>query len=328
MSEKSSSQILFSSTLATALIAALTNPLDVLKVRIQNKSQGCNIYNQSKCVNHCHPHPAPNPLKKASLYRLVMTPNLVDHYKVLCDCLPFRSNTKALVYLIRKEGFVTLTNGLRQGVMGSITATVTYFYCYESVKKNVKKITSHQIGVPLLSALAARTITTCVAFPFEYMKTLQQSSVGVSVKKGFKSATKINSGFGSLLQRDLVFSGLYWVLVENIRSRVKTYLQSHEESFLDKTNLLVSNIIAGGVSGAIASTVTLPLDVVKTRKQLYPKEYAKRHTFGVLRDIYYKEGYEALFAGMRQRVAKVTMSCAGILTLYELFSDLMKDSPK
>jgi len=37
MSEKSSAQILLSSTLATALVAALTNPLDVLKVRIQNE---------------------------------------------------------------------------------------------------------------------------------------------------------------------------------------------------------------------------------------------------------------------------------------------------
>ena len=39
MSEKSSTQILFSSTLATAVVAAVTNPLDVLKVRVQNKGK-------------------------------------------------------------------------------------------------------------------------------------------------------------------------------------------------------------------------------------------------------------------------------------------------
>jgi len=154
-----------------------------------------------------------------------MTPNPVDHYKVLCDCLPFRSNTKALVYLIKKEGFLTLTNGLRQGVMGSVLTTVTYFYFYETLKKNIKKISSHHIGVPLLSALSARAITTCFVFPFEYWKTLQQSVVGVNVKEGFKLGMKINSGFGSLLQRDLIFSGIYWVLVENIRKKAKTWLQ-------------------------------------------------------------------------------------------------------
>ena len=49
--------------------------------------------------------------------------------------------------------------------------------------------------------------------------------------------------------------------------------------------------------GAIAAFVTLPLDVVKTRKQLYPKDYEKRYTFSILRDIYYKEGNQALLAG-------------------------------
>ena len=168
-----------------------------------------------------------------------MTPNLVDHYKVLCDCLPFRSNTKALVYLIKKEGFLTLTNGLRQGIMGSIMATVTYFYCYESVKRNVKKITSHNVGVPLLSAITARAITTCVAFPFEYLKTLQQSVVGVNASEGFKMGMKMNSGFGSLLQRDLVFSGLYWVLVENIRRKVKTYFQSNVRALYWKKRIIL-----------------------------------------------------------------------------------------
>jgi len=100
-------------------------------------------------------------------------------------------------------------------------------------------------------------------------------------------------------------------------------------------------VIAGSLAGAICASVTLPLDVVKTRRQLNPREYKKKSTFRVLNDIYYHEGKDALTAGnlievfkgrliftkgMRQRVTKVTMSCAGILTLYELFSDMLKES--
>jgi len=160
-----------------------------------------------------------------------MTPNLQEHYQVLCDCLPFRSNAKALVYLTRKEGARVLTNGLAQGMMGSVLSTVTYFYCYESARKYWKQITSHNVGLPLLTALTARTITTCIAFPFEYWKTLQQSSVGVTEKSGIKLGTKINAGFGTLLGRDLLFSGLYWVLVENIRRHVKSWSQQNVRIF-------------------------------------------------------------------------------------------------
>jgi len=202
---------------------------------------------------------------------------------------------------------------------------VTYFTCYEAVRKRVTQITSHPVGIPLMSALAARTITTCVAFPFEYWRTLNQSAIGTSGKTRFRLSMKMNSGFFSLLQRDLIFSGLYWILVENIRREVKNWNQQNDEGYLDKKILLLSNIIAGSVSGAISATVTLPLDVVKTRRQLYPKEYKNRTTSGILRDIYYKEGPGALVAGMRQRVTKVTMACAGILTLYEYFSDALKD---
>jgi solute carrier family 25 protein 39/40 len=176
-----------------------------------------------------------------------------------------------------------------------------------------------------MSALAARTITTCVAFPFEYWRTLQQSTVGGSAKAGFRLGMKINSGFFSLLQRDLLFSGLYWILVENIRREVKSWNQVNEEGYLDKRTLLLSNIVAGGTSGAICAIVTLPLDVVKTRRQLHPKEYKNKSTWNILKGIYYKEGPQSLLAGMRQRVTKVTMSCAGVLTLYEFFSDALKD---
>jgi len=326
MTEKKPVHILISSTLATVVVTALTNPLDVLKVRIQNNDKNCSTINHHHCVTKSHSHSAPNSLRQASLYRLVMTPNLQEHYQVLCDCLPFRSNAKALVYLTKKEGYSVLTNGLAHGLMGSVLSTVTYFYCYEAARKYWKQTTSHNIGLPLLTALTARTITTCIAFPFEYWKTLQQSSVGLSQKSGVKLGTKINAGFGTLLGRDLLFSGLYWVLVENIRRQVKVWSQQNEEGYQDKGSLLLSNVIAGSLAGAISASVTLPLDVVKTRRQLNPRDYKKKSTIRVLKDIYYNEGKDALTAGMRQRVTKVTMSCAGILTLYELFSDMLREN--
>ena len=49
--------------------------------------------------------------------------------------------------------------------------------------------------------------------------------------------------------------------------------------------------------GGIASVVTLPLDVVKTRRQVSPASYKSKSSSQILREIYQSEGAQALFSG-------------------------------
>ena len=171
------------------------------------------------------------------MVRILLGRNFLQKYSIDCDCLPFKSNIKALVYLVRKEGFLTLANGLPQSLIQSLMNTVTYFYFYESLKKEIKHhVTRHHILLPLLSALTASALSTCFVFPFEYWKTLQQNVVGVNSQPGIKLGTRIGDGFGSLLQRNLAFSGLYWVLVENIRRKVKSFFQQAVLKFFYKVS--------------------------------------------------------------------------------------------
>jgi len=324
MSEKKPTHILVSSTIASIITTIITNPLDVLKVRMQNTAKGCDTIN-TKCVGYPQVDTSPKPINEVSLKRLITKRNFMKKYSIPCDCIPFKSNIKALIYLVRKEGFFTLANGLPQSLLLSLTNTVTYFYFYESIKKYIKvNVTNHQILLPLTSALTAGALSTCFVFPFEYWKTLQQNVVGVNNQSGIELGTRVSDGFGSLLQRNLAFSGLYWVLVENIRRKVKSLIQADEEGYLDRKNLLISNTIAALFASAITSAVTTPLDTVKTRKQLFPEEYRNKMTFGIMREIYQQEGMSALLAGMRQRIAKVTVACVSVLTFYELFSDVLK----
>ena len=55
--------------------------------------------------------------------------------------------------------------------------------------------------------------------------------------------------------RDVPFSALYWPLYEQTKS-----LFANDNFFAD--------FVSGAVAGSVASTVTLPFDVIKTTKQL------------------------------------------------------------
>lgn len=69
------------------------------------------------------------------------------------------------------------------------------------------------------------------------------------------------SGYFVTLYRDILFSAIYWTIVENIRSRMK------KNQFL-YDNVLITNIICGSIAGAATSYLTAPLDVIKTRIQV------------------------------------------------------------
>jgi solute carrier family 25 protein 39/40 len=254
--------------------------------------------------------------------------NFEANYGVKCDCLPFGTNTKALIYLARKEGPLTLANGMLHGVATSTISAVTFFSFYEAARKEVAKHTSNPVMIPFWSAFFARTVTTTLIFPFEYWKTVIQSTKRANKSSIFKIGRSFNAGFASLLTRDIVFACVNWILLENCRDKIKVFLNSDqvegERGYQNKSVLLLSNFIAGGFAGAIGALVSIPFDVVKTRKQLHHKEYKNRSILSILQEVYEHEGKRGLFLGARQRVWKVTLQTAGIITLYELFMDMMR----
>jgi len=203
---------------------------------------------------------------------------------------------------VRKEGVLTLANGLRQGVFASTISAVTFLSFYEAARKRVTNYTRDAILVPFFTAFVARTLTTSLIFPFEYWRTVQQSSIGA-----FKSSSQVklgrnfNAGFSSLLLRDIVFACINWVLIENIRTQIKHFvsepveISKDEKSYQNKQTLLLSNFLSGAIAGGIASYISIPFDVVKTRKQLHPKEYKHKSTLQILNEVYQTEGKKRTF---------------------------------
>ena len=118
-------------------------------------------------------------------------------------------------------------------------------------------------------------------------------------------------GYGATLLRDVPFSAIYWGVYENFRPKEYNFQQ---------------NFVAGAVSGTIASTITLPMDVIKTRLQMELGEKIVHDRGGnnktmksvaIAKEIIKTEGIKGLFSGLTPRLVKVAPACAIMISSYE-----------
>lgn len=157
-----------------------------------------------------------------------------------------------------------------------------------------------------------------VTFPLEYWKVLQSSTKGYTKKNNVDLGTRLHSAYVITVQRDVLFSVTYWSLLENFKMELLKLIEGQHE---------LVNFMSGILAGSITAFVTLPLDVVKTRKQvstrrdLYVDQGAQKSTANILQQIYYTEGIKGLFRGYQPRIAKVTVHSGLVYMMYEYFKE-------
>jgi solute carrier family 25 S-adenosylmethionine transporter 26 len=153
--------------------------------------------------------------------------------------------------------------------------------------------------------------------------------------------TRLWSGYGALVARNLPFTGLQFPMFEHL----KGYLIKKQEerkmrrkvsggtSVYDDSqstfNLVSERVgvtaVSAGLAGSIASTVTTPIDVVKTRIMLAASEgggssktkYIRQHSWTVGKDIYRREGVKGLFRGGALRAGWTAFGMGLYLGCYE-----------
>ena len=190
-----------------------------------------------------------------------------------------------------------------------------YFTTYEQLKVFLAKKTSNPESkmtyISFISGGLGRTFAACLVSPLELIRTKMQSQkmnfgqVRQSVKYTIKSEGLLGlwKGLSATLLRDVPFSAVYWPCYE--------YLRPTEFSFVDTA-------IAGAVAGSTASTLTLPMDVIKTRLQLELGESGvKLKNRHVVKEIIDSYGWKGLFRGLVPRLLKVTPACAIMISSYE-----------
>ncbi|KAJ8986119.1 hypothetical protein NQ317_005589 [Molorchus minor] len=213
--------------------------------------------------------------------------------------------------------------GLWRGMTPSITRCVPgvglYFCSVDYIKthyfanKTPSPLESIAIG------MIARCMSGAALIPITVVKTRFESGVygynGVVAAlkeiyrtEGFRGMT---CGLIPTLFRDAPFSGLYLMFYTQAKQMV-------HEDVLNSPYASPIHFTCGVTAGILASVVTQPADVLKTKMQLYPKKF--NGLWSVVVYVHGKYGVQGYFKGMVPRMIRRTLMAAMAWTIYEQLS--------
>ena len=310
-----------SSSTGPMLVSLFMTPFDVVKVRLQAQdrllTKRC-LHYSSKIFEQLHLQHTSTPLPK---------PNHRPHEA--CNCKWYNrpkylnGTLDAFIKITKVEGLSSLWSGLSPSLMITVPTVVIYLTLNDQLRTvfiqryaNLENSILTPILASGLSGGLARIFTVVSISPLELIRTKMQSE-----KMAFKDVKKAliftykNDGFVGLwkglvptLLRDVPFSAVYWMCYEQFKPR---------EFNLKETSQ------ASALAGGMASAVTLPADVIKTRFQLELGENGvKKRTREVVSEILSSQGFRGMFTGLIPRILKVSPGCAITITSYEYCKDL------
>ncbi|GAB9471817.1 hypothetical protein Gpo141_00009016 [Globisporangium polare] len=340
------------------LTSLFTTPLDVAKVRLQSQiatrsfapprpsavvtssspmSMISATMEQCRCKGRC---PC-NRVMTRSVDQLGYRPGVLSCMRMSCSrsvtAAPLTAQTQipkqphiklsgtghALRHIFQTEGVAGLFSGLSPTMMIAVPSTVLYYISYDLLlQKGREQIPEHDAIVPLLAGTTARVVAASVTSPIELIRTRMQGNPSAGgILRTFHHAIR-SGGYQSLLNglvatlaRDVPFSAIYWTSYESLQQKCANM---EAELSLSRTQRAFA---CGAMSGAIAATLTTPFDVVKTLQQVkIPMASMGPNPSGVavLKQIVATQGMRGAFTGLSARLARVTPSCAIMISCYEL----------
>jgi solute carrier family 25, member 39/40 len=262
--------------------------------------------------------------------------------------------------IFQTEGLAGLYSGLRPTLVMAAPNTVMYYTAYEEIVWRMRQASnwSEQYPFlqrhgdwlyPLLAGGSARLVSSTATAPLEFLRTRQAATIGQGQQSAanlwseLRSIVRNEGGIATLyrglrptLWRDVPFSAIYWLVLEQLRIVEVTLLQSLVLSPMEQTAQAFFN---GALAGMIAAACTTPFDLAKTRQQtillgtisqksgpltVTPTLPAPSGTFHQLCLIAQTDGVTGLWRGNQARVLKVAPACAIMLSSYELGKRLLE----
>ncbi|KAI9193609.1 mitochondrial carrier domain-containing protein [Polychytrium aggregatum] len=293
----------FAGGIAGLVSCLVLQPLDVVKTRLQQERQ---------------PHPSASSVSgstTSTLHRPWFSLNRLYSVAIF-------SKARQIVV---QESVWTLWRGTLATMLRAAPGSAIYMTSLTEVRKLLKHgfqedrlmgITMNDGTINMVSGALTRSIGL-VMMPVSVVKSRYESDLYnyKSLWEAFTSIRKTEgirglfNGFTATALRDAPYAGLYLLFYENS----KAMLKAARLPFLQESVSI--NFTSATSSSIVATLLTQPFDVIKTRMQIKPHLY--KSTTQSIALIMKEEGLLGLFSGLSPRLVRKACSAAITWTLYE-----------
>ncbi|KAJ3252476.1 hypothetical protein HK103_001545 [Boothiomyces macroporosus] len=223
--------------------------------------------------------------------------------------------------IVQHDGVLGLWRGTLPTIYRNVPGSGLYFYTLHHTRTFLSSFTFdnrpilNKSTINLSGGVLARVSVGFVMMPITVIKIRYESDLFQykSIYDAFKSIIRTEgvsglfAGFGATAMRDAPFAGIYVYFYEHFK-----IIGNNE-----KINPTLVNMTSGLFGGFMATLITQPFDMVKTRIQLKPQEY--RNMFYAFGKIVRNESFAALYSGIVPRMLRKSFSSAISWTVYEEF---------
>lgn len=231
--------------------------------------------------------------------------------------------------IYKEENVRGLYRGLVPIVIGYIPTWTIYFMVYEKSKRYFLSRRDCQINPSIVhvgSALAAGTCSTLVTNPIWVVKTRLMSQSFASSTWKYKGTF---NAISTMLRKEgikVFYQGLGPALLGLTHVAVQFPMYEMFKSLLTKKSTVEPGtdtpgiLLASTLSKIMASTITYPHEVLRTRNQIETDHGTGRRYRGIINTIhiiYREEGWRAFYAGLGVNLFRAVPSSAVTLVTFE-----------
>jgi Mitochondrial carrier protein len=212
----------------------------------------------------------------------------------------------------RQSSWRSLYRGLSVALVGGTPGTILYLTSYEQLKGD-----STSFSIHFMAGMTAEALACSIYVPVDVIK--ERLQVGMYKTPTMALSTifandgailTLYRGYWATLASFGPYSAFYFLLYEESKRLVRKYHQCNQLSFW-----WILACSAG--SGATASFITSPLDLVKLRLQLKDKGKVRDGMWNELTQVYRSSGLQGLFRGAGARVLHFVPATTIAMTTYE-----------
>lgn len=235
----------------------------------------------------------------------------------------FKDTFKSINY---RDGMIGFWRGIGPTLWKIIPSSIIYFYMLDRLNYTIKSVyyPSYEklpVHLTLLTSALSRSISCISVMPFTVVKT-QFEGLGnvrpytstldainkIYCKYGLKG---IFSGTIPTLLRDVPHAALYYGFYTQIRFNL---LKRYEHDLQNEYNQIGIYLISGACSGFLATLITHPFDVIKTKLQ-----YDLENQYKTIREVVIKTMKEDRFLkrGFGARILRRSLSTGFVWLMYE-----------